>query len=68
MTRLASVLIVRFLLDLQEANQQELALSSDDSLDTSATPDGSLKFARVMGSIASTREFGAGVSEHSEDE
>ena len=54
--RLTSILTWRFLLDLQEANQRDLKLDSDDPLHMSMPHepgDGSLNFARVMGSIGS---------------
>ena len=54
-TRLTSVLISRFLLDLQEANKR--ALDMDSSSDAGAAPDaggGSLNFARFVGSIGAS--------------
>ncbi|KAI0705759.1 hypothetical protein C8T65DRAFT_740799 [Cerioporus squamosus] len=50
---LTSVLTWHFLLDLQEANQRDLKLDSDDPLHISMSNADSLNFARVMGSIGS---------------
>ncbi|RPD81464.1 hypothetical protein L226DRAFT_608689 [Lentinus tigrinus ALCF2SS1-7] len=48
-----SILTWHFLLDLQEANQRDLKLDSEDPMHTSMSITGSLNFARVMGSIGS---------------
>ncbi|RDX45393.1 hypothetical protein OH76DRAFT_1420855 [Lentinus brumalis] len=58
---LTTILISRFLLDLQEANRQDVQLGTDDDHigDTSLTSQASLTFARALGSINSTIVPGA---------
>ena len=54
MLRITAVLVSRFLLDLQAANQRSLKLNTDDPLHFSSGSDdgtGSLTFARVVGSL-----------------
>ncbi|KAI0699043.1 hypothetical protein C8T65DRAFT_832088 [Cerioporus squamosus] len=54
---LMAILVTRFLLDLQEANQRDVKLDSDDPLhftESEGRRSGSLNFARVAGSIAAT--------------
>ncbi|KAI0692814.1 hypothetical protein C8T65DRAFT_744991 [Cerioporus squamosus] len=48
---LTALLVSRFLLDLQEATQQDMKLDTDHPLHFSPDWNGSLSFARVMGSI-----------------
>ncbi|RPD72537.1 hypothetical protein L226DRAFT_561756 [Lentinus tigrinus ALCF2SS1-7] len=71
---LTSILVSRFLLDLQKENQRDVKLDSDDPLHFSESrSSGSLNFARAMGSISETlvpdaaREDGE-VDEGEEDE
>ncbi|RPD82079.1 hypothetical protein L226DRAFT_15636 [Lentinus tigrinus ALCF2SS1-7] len=60
---LTAILISRFLLDLQEANQRTVRLDADEALST-VDSLGSLSFvARTMGSLRSTMVPG-----HSEDD
>ncbi|TFK79988.1 hypothetical protein K466DRAFT_605705 [Polyporus arcularius HHB13444] len=58
---LTTILISRFLLDLQEANRQDVQLGTDDDNvgDTSLNSQASLTFARALGSINSTIVPGA---------
>ncbi|KAI0688733.1 hypothetical protein C8T65DRAFT_700448 [Cerioporus squamosus] len=52
---LNTILISRFLLDLQEAKSQDVRLDGDDTfLFTESVPARTLSFARVFGSISST--------------
>ncbi|RPD72578.1 hypothetical protein L226DRAFT_490110 [Lentinus tigrinus ALCF2SS1-7] len=56
---ITTILISRFLLDLQHANRQDVQLGSDDHIQQTSTPQGSLAFARTLGSINSTITSGA---------
>ena len=63
---MTAVLVSRFLLDLQAANQQsaqnnDLATQSDPRFNVAAS--GVFSFARVVGSLASTLEYGAAATE-----
>ncbi|RPD53397.1 hypothetical protein L226DRAFT_540571 [Lentinus tigrinus ALCF2SS1-7] len=52
---ITGILMSRFLFDLQDANRRSLCLDSHDPLHFSAdTSDGSLSFARVIGSLGSS--------------
>ena len=51
--RLTCILVYRFLLDLQEAARHDMKLGSDHPLHFSGS-DGSLSFARAIGSIGAT--------------
>ncbi|KAI0742560.1 hypothetical protein C8Q80DRAFT_1273201 [Daedaleopsis nitida] len=51
---LSCVLVYRFILDLQEANRQELKLNQDDPLHFSVGSSGSVSFARIVGPLGST--------------
>ncbi|RPD53385.1 hypothetical protein L226DRAFT_527161 [Lentinus tigrinus ALCF2SS1-7] len=51
---LSNILTWRFLIDLQEANHRTLKLASDQPLHLSNFDEGSLTFARAIGSIGAT--------------
>ena len=64
--RITTILISRFLLDLQHANKQDVQLGTDDhqpsSWASTATTEGSLTFARALGSLSSTIDPRAGAN------
>ncbi|TFK84026.1 hypothetical protein K466DRAFT_589248 [Polyporus arcularius HHB13444] len=62
---LTTILITRFLLDLQEANRRDVKLDSDDPLHFSGGSAGTLSFARAMGSIGEV--IGTGVAREEEE-
>ena len=49
--RLTSILVWRFMIDLQDANQSHVKIDSDDPLYFTTQSGGSLSFARAIGSI-----------------
>ncbi|KAI0704472.1 hypothetical protein C8T65DRAFT_741036 [Cerioporus squamosus] len=50
---LTNILVWRFMIDLQDANQSQLKIGSDDPLYLATDGGGSLSFARAIGSIGS---------------